>query len=391
MSDSDEQAIFDNSRTDKTYISPSISDHNGRKLRIANKYINGESGLQYAIEKKELVLRQTPVQRQQIKATFLVDDRSFQTLTIQKFTGRGQPKEYFTFLPSEITALLKFLGDLKRIEFPNEGKVNLTDDALEDLLLSPEQVKRLALSHPALLAEIARNEITSEDIVALAFRKKELRKFSLLLNDQAYFKQEVELNTGGPEKVWQDFFEVNSWIFGSSLSLVYFGPLDDKKLEQTVQGASMNGPGKRVDGLLRSRALVSTACFVEIKRHDTILLEETPYRTGIWRPSKELSGATAQVQGTVSTALEQWEPAEKISNPTGDPTGETIYTAEPRSYVICGRLSEFQSEHGINERKFRSFEIFRRNLVRPEIVTFDELYERARLILEANNSRAGTV
>ena len=69
----------------------------------------------------------------------------------------------------------------------------------------------------------------------------------------------------------------------------------------------------------------------------------------------------------------------------GDPTGEALFTTEPRSFVICGSLGEFQAEHGINERKFRSFELYRRNLIRPEIVTFDELYERARFIVEAEH------
>jgi hypothetical protein len=32
--------------------------------------------------------------------------------------------------------------------------------------------------------------------------------------------------------------------------------------------------------------------------------------------------------------------------------------------------------------KRRSFELFRRNLTQPEILTFDELFERARFIIE---------
>lgn len=75
----------------------------------------------------------------------------------------------------------------------------------------------------------------------------------------------------------------------------------------------------------------------------------------------------------------------RVTDNDGDPTGEMIYTTEPRSFVICGRLSEFQGERGVNERKFGCFERFRRNLFRPEIVTFDELYERARLIVEGDD------
>jgi hypothetical protein len=114
------------------------------------------------------------------------------------------------------------------------------------------------------------------------------------------------------------------------------------------------------------------------------LVAESSYRAGVWQPSKELSGAVAQIQGTVSAALEQWQAREVIVDREGNPTGETLFTTEPRSFVICGSLSEFQAERGINERKFRSFELYRRSLIRPEIITFDELYERARFIVEAD-------
>ena len=44
-------------------------------------------------------------------------------------------------------------------------------------------------------------------------------------------------------------------------------------------------------------------------------------------------------------------------------------------------LSEFSGEHGENEEKFSSFELLRRNLTNPEVITFDELYQRAKYIV----------
>jgi hypothetical protein len=49
---------------------------------------------------------------------------------------------------------------------------------------------------------------------------------------------------------------------------------------------------------------------------------------------------------------------------------------------VAGSLGEFEAEHGTNLRKFRAFEMFRRNLVAPEVITFDELYHRAKYIVE---------
>jgi hypothetical protein len=45
-------------------------------------------------------------------------------------------------------------------------------------------------------------------------------------------------------------------------------------------------------------------------------------------------------------------------------------------------LGEFQTANGVNVPKYRSFELFRRHTWRPEIVTFDELLQRARFIVE---------
>lgn len=387
MEDPDEYTIYLRSKPDKTYVGSSFPSFSGRRIRIANKYIEGDGGYEFATVKDEVVLRTTPAERIQIKASFLEDDRSFQTVTIQKFTGKGRACEYFALRPAEIAKLLKFLSDIKRIHFPNEGKINVSDTDLEELLLNPAQMKRLATDNQELLATLARTEITSEDIVALGYRRKQLRIFKRLLTEPPYFEEALRKHPKGPEDVWQKFFEANPWIFGCGLSLICFGPLDDRKLEQSVRGFDLTGPGKRVDALLKSHAMLSTTCFVEIKRHDTDLVAESSYRAGVWQPSKELSGAVAQVQGTVSAALEQWQAHETIVGADGNPTGESLFTTEPRSFVICGSLGEFQAEHGINERKFRSFELYRRNLIRPEIVTFDELYERARFIVEAERTR----
>lgn len=383
MDETDELTIYQRSRADKTYVGPSIRDVKGRRLRIGNKYIDVGPGYAFCDVKEEVTLRHSPGGRVHIKATFMEDDRAFQTVTLQKFTGSGLAREHFTFMPDEIVTLLKFLTNLKQIHFPDAGKVNITDADLEQLLLEPDQLRRIVADNQELLAALARNEITSQDVVALGYRKRQLREFERLLDDRDHFLSVLERHPRGPEDVWQQFFEANPWIFGNGLSLIHFGPFNNRKLEQVVKGFSISGPGKRVDALLRSRALISTACFVEIKRHDSPLVSADTYRPGIWQPSRDLSGAVAQVQGTVSAALESWRAQEAITDADGELTGETLFTTEPRSFVICGRLTEFQGEHGVNERRFRSFELFRRNLFRPEVVTFDELYERARFIVEA--------
>jgi hypothetical protein len=63
------------------------------------------------------------------------------------------------------------------------------------------------------------------------------------------------------------------------------------------------------------------------------------------------------------------------------PTGEHLFSYHPRSILIIGSLEQFKTPTGINKEKFRSFELLRRHTIRPEVITFDELYERAKFIV----------
>lgn len=63
-----------------------------------------------------------------------------------------------------------------------------------------------------------------------------------------------------------------------------------------------------------------------------------------------------------------------------------IYNYLPKSYLIIGNLKEFMTSNWVNQEKYSSFELFRKNIHNPEIITFDELYERAKFIVDANSS-----
>jgi hypothetical protein len=74
-----------------------------------------QPGLKFAAVKHEIVLRQTPAGRYEIKATFLEDDCSIRTLTIQKYSSRTGPldKQHFSFVGAEIDKLIGFVAGLK--------------------------------------------------------------------------------------------------------------------------------------------------------------------------------------------------------------------------------------------------------------------------------------
>jgi hypothetical protein len=208
--------------------------------------------------------------------------------------------------------------------------------------------------------------------------------FDKLLSDETYFERiKNEWGKRGPEAVWQQYFENNPWIFGYGLNYIYLSKLDDKKLEQVVAGFSISQGGKRVDGLMKTRGLISSLCFIEIKTHKTNLLHNTKaYRNESWRISDELGGSISQIQKTVQKAVKDIQTKIEFETDFGEPTGETAFLFQPKSFVVVGSLNEFLTDNGINEQKFSSFELFRRNITSPEIITFDELFERAKYIVK---------
>jgi Domain of unknown function (DUF4263) len=227
-------------------------------------------------------------------------------------------------------------------------------------------------------------QLSGTDIVNIAYRNKQLEAFEKLLSGaraiEAY-RTENAVRQGGAEAVWQHFFESNTWIFGYGLNFVFNQPLEGQRLELAVRGHDVAGAGKRADAILKTTGIVSSLCLVEIKTPDTQLLEGEPYRAACWQASKELSGGISQAQKTVQKTLENLGTEFRPNDKDGNPTGEVLYSYRPKSFLLIGRLSEFEAVEGINREKFGSFELLRRNTLEPEIITFDELLERARFIV----------
>ena len=189
---------------------------------------------------------------------------------------------------------------------PLEGKgaKRITDEALRHLVLSNTQAQTIFQDNQELFAEVIRSAITKDDVIAVGYRKRQLQTFKRLLEDPDFFDEVKLRKQCKDEAVWQKFFEKNPWIFGYGLTYLYLSSLDDKKLEQSVQGFTVAQHGKRVDALLRTRGAISSLCFAEIKTHKTPLLQKSVYRGGCWAPSEDLAGGVAQVQGTVTRASE---------------------------------------------------------------------------------------
>ena len=381
---------YQNPKPGNTYISPALPSFGNKELmvRIATKVLPTSGGYEFVKERDEVVVRNKENAATIITAKFLEDARGVFVLSVQKFMAdTGMPRgSGFSFVGDEIDKFCDFLAGIQRIQFSDRRGVKIADEELSKITLNSAQASRLVAENEELFAEVLRHSLTKQDVVAIAYRRRQLGIFESLIGDPEFFESLRKKKGCAFESLWQRFFEKNPWIFGYGLSYVYSSGLDEKRLEQVVRGFHVGQSGKRVDGLLKTRALASTLCFVEIKTHQTPLLQSRAYRAGCWAPSDEMVGAVAQIQGSVSAAAEAIFGRLALKDEIGNPTGEQVFNFAPRSFVVVGSMSQFCTDLGVNEEKLRSFELYRRNIIQPEVITFDELYERAKHIVEMGES-----
>jgi len=184
------------------------------------------------------------------------------------------------------------------------------------------------------------------------------------------FEQAIT-DTGKNENWWQNFFSGNKWIFGYGLNYQILRTVQEQP-QYTGANVTRSG-GQRGDFLQSTSAEVRFTVLVEIKKPSTALLHEE-YRNGAWNVANELSGGVAQVQSNAK----RWEVEGSRTDANRDLVeGEhDAYTVQPKGIVVIGNTAQLDTRD-----KRNSFELFRRNLNNPEVITFDELLERARFII----------
>lgn len=186
----------------------------------------------------------------------------------------------------------------------------------------------------------------------------------------ALFEQHVR-DRDWPEATWQEFFERETWIFGHGLAYQF---LDVVTGQPAYGGIGVNRRGLQLgDYLLATRATARFTVLVEIKKPQTELLG-APYRgQDVFEIGREVVGGIAQLQAASRT----WAVEGARAEANQELLNQGIETYQPRSILVVGDTAQLTSAG-----RRRTFELFRRNLGAPEVLTFDELLERARYLVE---------
>lgn len=247
------------------------------------------------------------------------------------------------------------LNDISQIIQTDQRRAELIR-ALIQQNFSEEMLDELIKEAPALISKFSIARLYE-------LRKEALNKFSGMLNEQ------------NNEQKWQSFFEDNTWIFGYGLN---YQILKDVAAQPNYGGQQVSGKGQNKGDFLKStQGSIKFTVLVEIKRPDTDLLQKKLYRNDVILPSEDLVGGVSQLRANART----WELDSAKSNKNRDQLeSESIFTVQPKKILVIGNTKELD-----NRTKHENFEQFRKGQADVEVLTFDEVYERAKYIIECKD------
>ena len=179
---------------------------------------------------------------------------------------------------------------------------------------------------------------------------------------------ETNISSDKNENYWQEFFEKNEWIFGYGLDYRFLQKIQS---QPNYGGGVVAGRGsQRGDFLAATTGEERFTVLVEIKTPKTQLVTKQ-YRNGAWLMGEDVTGGVSQIQ----INCRQWERQGSMTEENLELI-QNVSTIQPKGILIVGNLTSLNSI-----AKKNSFELFRRSVSNPVIMTFDELLEKARFIV----------
>lgn len=238
------------------------------------------------------------------------------------------------------------------------GKEPLEEDEIDKLIdVLTSQSKSIMVTRPSSLAKL-RGDIELVELDGLISRFSEM------------------LEARHNERRWQTFFAENPFI----LSFAFGYPFILVQNQASVGGRKLSGVGEKIADFLMKNSATNNVAIFEIKRPSTKLLRAKEYRSGVYGPSKELAESITQV-------LDQRYQMTRNFPEIKDSSRQ--YDIESFSVHACLIAGMTPDDH---PDKVKSFELFRGSLRDVDVITFDELFRRVKLLRSfLGGSEAGSV
>jgi hypothetical protein len=260
---------------------------------------------------------------------------------------------------SELNAIYKKSGGNsgEYIVFKSDEKLNIPEGVLEnnlDILLNT----LVNTKNPEKIV----NVLSEMDYLGVC----ELNRISNLANLKKVLDMWDSLKQSDNEKLWQEKFKEYHWI----LSQIFCTPTLFIKDEAYVGGKTFEGTGGQYVDYIYGNNLTKNAFLIEVKTPKTKLMNSNPYRQGVYSPSSELTGAISQVLRQLDSFYKEFNTLNRGS--------EEMHSNNIRCVIIAGSFEDING----NTDMLASFEKFRNELRNVEIVTYDELFEKIKTLID---------
>lgn len=281
-------------------------------------------------------------------------------------------------------ALISFFQKFNEIidtgDFSNRYQA-ITGESLKDYYTKSVATDKLS----ALLELVSSTELNENHLKSIIFnqRKKHLYGFYLLLKNEFgegklahdRYREKFDITERGSEAVWHHFLKENKWILGLNTELRF---IYDLHSEHKLGVENSKGAGSSKIDLLGTSYFTT---IIELKTESTPIFKENKSnksRANTWDFSNDFIEAYSQILGQNDDLQKNRQ--KRIEMPDGSALDrELIRTLDPKCLLIIGtRNKDFpHTNTRDNNLKTDSFERFRRDSKKIDIITYDELFERA--------------
>ncbi|WP_029332761.1 Shedu immune nuclease family protein [Exiguobacterium oxidotolerans] len=252
-----------------------------------------------------------------------------------------------------------------------------------------DQIISLLSKHDTLIDELLENNHLVEKVFQWISQKKDIGQIvnkleSLEIDDLdrinsvvgltklkrvlSIWEDNKELNQS--EKFWQDVLKDHTWI----LSQIFSTPTVLIQKEAYIGGKAYDNRGGNVVDFFLANPFTKDSVLIEIKTPQEKLLHVKPYRE-LHPPHTHIVGAVSQVLNYKLSLLSKIDGIVASSIRQGkDIDFEVI---NPSCVVIAGRLGSLN-----NQLERNSFEIYRKELATVTLITFDELFDKVKSLID---------
>lgn len=361
---SDQEGIIRNSRTNTLY---SHDFGNGRFFSVIHE---DESGFDVKLAPRTM-----------LKVVYLPEKRNIEGLHIVKLISNRETQKLdlskFDF--QQLRAFLEFVSTQDLDAIPERRMSLANDDDLSSEVR--EQIRKLLSKdggEELIKSLLDEGIVTSFDVVNTGYRKRQLDIFETLLSQPGHWKTYAAaegISTYSEEKVWQHFFCNNDWIFGYGLDYRFQGILQKEFHASQVQADGSEGV---ITDFLLGDSKFTT--FVEIKKPSTEIFGKEKNRSNSWRLSNDLVDGVSQILEHKASGEHRFE-AGNLFDSKGNKIEQKAYDA--KVILVIGSWDQMIYKNPLERQiKEKTFELYRRDSRNIKMLTYDELLERARFIVQ---------